>query len=327
MRKWQKNGGAGCERHHVGRRVRVVTTTINKANLKGFTTTSNVLYLSNDEDNDGLQLEERKEGEVFRQLNEVATIMATVAREMDLMVWGPGKLLSQVVNITTSCLTPWSEGEFKAPSIFFTVFSTKILTTFTEALLNFPDFGLLTIVCTTTVTSDPIDISPTSDFHPASGDIANPDDKKGMNGGSSLLMTLFMEGRSKVQYTTKAPDESRQACNTSQKNKFILQETCLDSSGAFVVYCTLDLPSINKVMSSEDPPFIPFLSSGFAISPDAGGKSDVGEISIGSLVTVVVQTIVSNPKSGKLSKASVNVVKILVENTVKKIEGALNSPI
>lgn len=81
---------------------------------------------------------------------------------------------------------------------------------FTDSWLNLPDDKLLTIICTTIVTSDPADISPAPRFSPASGDIANPEDKMGMNEGSSLLMAMLMAGRSIGQYTTRAPDESMQ---------------------------------------------------------------------------------------------------------------------
>lgn len=104
----------------------------------------------------------------------------------------------------------------------------------------------------------------------------------------------------------------------------ILQESCIDSSGALVVYCPIDLPAINIAMSSEDPSFIPILSSGFAISPDAGENLGAGEMSAGSLVTIVVQIIVSNLTSAKMSQESVNTVNNLVGNTIKQIKAALN---
>ncbi|KAL1810663.1 hypothetical protein ACET3Z_020728 [Daucus carota] len=114
------------------------------------------------------------------------------------------------------------------------------------------------------------------------------------------------------------------AFNTSQNNMLILQESCIDSSGALVVYCPVDLPAITIAMSSEDSSFIPVLSSGFAILPDAGKKLGAGEMAVGSIVTVVVQIIVSNLTSGKLSQESVNTVNNLVGNTIQHIKAALN---
>lgn len=104
----------------------------------------------------------------------------------------------------------------------------------------------------------------------------------------------------------------------------ILQESCIDSSGALVVYSPVDLHAINIAMSGQDPSFIPILSSGFAISPDAGEKLVAGEISAGSLVTIVVQIIVSNLTAGKMSQESVNTVNNLVGNTIQQIKAALN---
>ncbi|XP_074337782.1 homeobox-leucine zipper protein HDG12-like [Apium graveolens] len=109
------------------------------------------------------------------------------------------------------------------------------------------------------------------------------------------------------------------AFNTIQNNKLILQESCIDSSGALVVYCPIDLVTINLAMSSEDPSFIPILSSGIAISPDAGENLGPGELSAGSLVTIVVRIIVSNLTSGKMSQELVNTAN----NLVNKVKAAL----
>ncbi|XP_074337784.1 uncharacterized protein LOC141674979 [Apium graveolens] len=115
-----------------------------------------------------------------------------------------------------------------------------------------------------------------------------------------------------------------QAINNSQSN-VILQESCFDSSGALVVYCPLDLPTINSAMSREDPSFIPVLSSGFAISPDAGENPGAREMSAGSLVTIVVKLVVSNMTPGdEMSQESVDTVNNLVGNTIKQIKAALS---
>ncbi|XP_074335103.1 homeobox-leucine zipper protein HDG12-like isoform X2 [Apium graveolens] len=106
----------------------------------------------------------------------------------------------------------------------------------------------------------------------------------------------------------------------SIENKFILQESFLESTDALVVFCTLDESDMKKIMSSEDPSCIPVLPSGFVISPDAG------EISTGSLVTIVVQTIVDSSKSIKLTQASVDAFRYLVETLRKKIKAAFNCP-
>lgn len=119
----------------------------------------------------------------------------------------------------------------------------------------------------------------------------------------------------------------------------ILQESCIDSSGALVVYCPVDLPAINIAMSGEDPSYIPLLPSGFTISPD--GRPDQGDgastssasthsgnmgRSGGSLITVAFQILVSSLPSAKLNMESVTTVNNLIGTTVQQIKAALNCP-
>ncbi|CAN4085410.1 unnamed protein product [Withania somnifera] len=128
------------------------------------------------------------------------------------------------------------------------------------------------------------------------------------------------------------------AYNTSQNNMLILQESCIDSSGALVVYSPVDVPAINIAMSGEDPTYIPLLPSGFTISAD-GQQLDTkgascssgtnatatgGGRSGGSLITVVFQILVSSLPSAKMSSESVNTVNNLIGSTVHQIKSALN---
>ncbi|CAN6717330.1 unnamed protein product [Malus baccata var. baccata] len=121
------------------------------------------------------------------------------------------------------------------------------------------------------------------------------------------------------------------AFNTNQNNMLILQESCIDSSGSLVVYSPIDLPAINIAMSGEDSSYIPLLPSGFTISPD--GRADQGDGASssscnangsGSLVTVVLQILVSSLPSAKLNLESVNTVNNLIGTTVQQIKTALN---
>lgn len=128
------------------------------------------------------------------------------------------------------------------------------------------------------------------------------------------------------------------AYNTSQNNMLILQESCIDSSGALVVYSPVDVPAINIAMSGDDPTYIPLLPSGFTISPDGrqlgteaascSNSSNASTIgggrSGGSLITVVFQILVSSLPSAKMSPESVNTVNNLIGSTVHQIKSALN---
>lgn len=113
----------------------------------------------------------------------------------------------------------------------------------------------------------------------------------------------------------------------------ILQESCIDSSGSLVIYCPVDMPAINLVMSGEDTSYIPLLPSGFTISPDGrpglpgeGPSSSSSSGSGGSLVTVAFQILVSSTPTSKLSLESVDTVNHLISTTVQQIKAALNCP-
>ncbi|KAG9150557.1 hypothetical protein Leryth_026875 [Lithospermum erythrorhizon] len=140
----------------------------------------------------------------------------------------------------------------------------------------------------------------------------------------------------------------QQAYNTSQNNMLILQESCIDAAGSLVVYCPVDLNSINMAISGGDPSFIPLLPSGFTICPDGrptdplqgggGGVGGAGEgggastssssatsSSGGSLITVVFQILVSSLPTAKMSQESVATITNLISNTVHQIKAALNN--
>lgn len=117
----------------------------------------------------------------------------------------------------------------------------------------------------------------------------------------------------------------------------ILQESCVDSSGSLVVYCPVDLPSINIAMSGEDPSYIPLLPSGFTVMPDgqvdlagagdgASSSTSSGRKPGGSLITVGFQILVSSLPSAKLNMESVTTVNNLIGTTVQQIKAALNCP-
>lgn len=117
----------------------------------------------------------------------------------------------------------------------------------------------------------------------------------------------------------------------------ILQECCIDSSGSLVVYCPVDLPSMNIAMSGEDTSCIPLLPNGFTILPDgqaeqegdgastsSNGNRNKGR-SGGSLVTVAFQILVSSSPSAKLNM-EVTTVSNLIASTVNQIKASFTCP-
>ncbi|XP_027361562.1 homeobox-leucine zipper protein MERISTEM L1-like [Abrus precatorius] len=114
--------------------------------------------------------------------------------------------------------------------------------------------------------------------------------------------------------------------NSSQSNMLILQESCTDSTGSYVVYAPVDIVAMNVVLSGGDPDYVALLPSGFAILPDGPGSNggavlDVG--SGGSLLTVAFQILVDSAPTAKLSLGSVATVNSLIKCTVERIKVAV----
>lgn len=109
----------------------------------------------------------------------------------------------------------------------------------------------------------------------------------------------------------------------------ILQESCTDLTGSYVIYAPVDIVAMNVVLSGGDPDYVALLPSGFAILPDGaapvhhgGGILDVG--SGGSLLTVAFQILVDSAPSAKLSLGSVATVNSLIKCTVERIKAAVS---
>lgn len=110
----------------------------------------------------------------------------------------------------------------------------------------------------------------------------------------------------------------------------ILQESCTDSTGSYVIYAPVDIVSMNVVLSGGDPDYVALLPSGFAILPDGpslnngsiGGTLEVG--SGGSLLTVAFQILVDSAPNAKLSLGSVATVNSLIKCTVERIKAAVS---
>ncbi|KAH7859238.1 hypothetical protein Vadar_033492 [Vaccinium darrowii] len=118
------------------------------------------------------------------------------------------------------------------------------------------------------------------------------------------------------------------SANSSQSNMLILQESCTDSTGSYVIYAPVDIVAMNVVLSGGDPDYVALLPSGFAILPDGptnhgGGVPEGG--SSGSLLTVAFQILVDSIPTAKLSLGSVATVNSLIKCTVERIKSAVGS--
>lgn len=106
----------------------------------------------------------------------------------------------------------------------------------------------------------------------------------------------------------------------------ILQESCTDSTGSFVIYAPVDIVAMNVVLSGGDPDYVALLPSGFAILPDgppSGGGLNPEIGSGGSLLTVAFQILVDSVPTAKLSLGSVATVNSLIKCTVERIKSAV----
>ncbi|KAJ7981306.1 Homeobox leucine zipper protein [Quillaja saponaria] len=123
------------------------------------------------------------------------------------------------------------------------------------------------------------------------------------------------------------------SANSSQSNMLILQESCTDSTGNFVIYAPVDIVAMNVVLNGGDPDYVALLPSGFAILPDGTSSSStqgvggiIGETgnSGGSLLTVAFQILVDSVPTAKLSLGSVATVNNLIACTVERIKASLS---
>ncbi|XP_020591591.1 homeobox-leucine zipper protein ROC2-like isoform X2 [Phalaenopsis equestris] len=118
--------------------------------------------------------------------------------------------------------------------------------------------------------------------------------------------------------------------NSSQSNMLILQESCTDLTGSYVIYAPVDVVAMNVVLNGGDPDYVALLPSGFAILPDGydgvnGVGSGIEEVgSGGSLLTVAFQILVDSVPTAKLSLGSVATVNNLIACTVERIKAAMS---
>jgi homeobox-leucine zipper protein len=110
----------------------------------------------------------------------------------------------------------------------------------------------------------------------------------------------------------------------------ILQESCTDQSGSYVIYAPVDVVAMNVVLNGGDPDYVALLPSGFAILPDGPNMQAVGPIAGemgsggGSLLTVAFQILVDSVPTAKLSLGSVATVNSLIACTVDRIKSAVS---
>ncbi|KAJ6725279.1 HOMEOBOX-LEUCINE ZIPPER PROTEIN MERISTEM L1-LIKE, partial [Salix viminalis] len=125
------------------------------------------------------------------------------------------------------------------------------------------------------------------------------------NGGQVQEMAHIANGRDPGNCVSLLRVDST---NSSQSNMLILQESCTDSTGSYVIYAPVDISAMNMILSGGDPDYVALLPSGFAILPDGPGYGPAGILDVGSggsLLTVSFQILVDTVPTAKLSLGSV----------------------
>ncbi|XP_075112095.1 homeobox-leucine zipper protein PROTODERMAL FACTOR 2 [Nicotiana tabacum] len=146
------------------------------------------------------------------------------------------------------------------------------------------------------------------------------------NGGLAQEMAHIANGRNSGNSVSLLRVNSG---NSSQNNMLILQESCTDSTGSYVIYAPVDIAAMNVVLSGGDPDYVALLPSGFAILPD--GSTTTNGVGInpetnaagGSLLTVAFQILVDSVPTAKLSLGSVATVNSLIKCTVERIKASI----
>ncbi|XP_077243120.1 homeobox-leucine zipper protein ANTHOCYANINLESS 2-like [Tasmannia lanceolata] len=118
------------------------------------------------------------------------------------------------------------------------------------------------------------------------------------------------------------------AMNPNQTTLLILQETCIDAAGSFVVYAPVDIPAMNAVMNGGDSSYVALLPSGFAIVPDrfcGGAHTSNGSYRVdGSLLTVAFQILINSLPAENMTMEPVETINNLISGTIQKIKAALH---
>ncbi|CAH9106092.1 unnamed protein product [Cuscuta europaea] len=118
-----------------------------------------------------------------------------------------------------------------------------------------------------------------------------------------------------------------------ESNIVMVQESSINSLEAYVMYATMKLRDISSAINGDDPVKFPIFPSGFVISGDgrrektssSSGSSSKARAQCGSLLTVVIQSMMSNSSFSKEdSMECMASVHALISTTIQKIKAALD---
>ncbi|CAJ1962994.1 unnamed protein product, partial [Sphenostylis stenocarpa] len=109
----------------------------------------------------------------------------------------------------------------------------------------------------------------------------------------------------------------------------IIQESCIDPLGSYVVYSPVNISDMKMSINGEESPTMSMFPSGIVISKDgrcianacASSSANVDTRTYGSLLTVAFQILMNSPTT--MIAESKTVVNSLMTSTVKNINHAL----
>ncbi|POO00416.1 hypothetical protein TorRG33x02_038290, partial [Trema orientale] len=99
-----------------------------------------------------------------------------------------------------------------------------------------------------------------------------------------------------------------------------LQESCIDSTGSYVVFAPMDILDVSKALSGGNSDCVPILPSSFAILPDVTTMTE-GTAS-GSLLTVAFHIIDSLSTQDYIHVQSLHAMHHIIKDIVMSIKGA-----
>ncbi|KAJ4802761.1 Homeobox-leucine zipper protein hdg5 [Rhynchospora pubera] len=153
-----------------------------------------------------------------------------------------------------------------------------------------------------------------------------------LSSGNSLQEVAHIANGSHPRNCVSLLRINQAASNSSQNVGLLIQESSTHlQGGGLVVYAAVEVDAVKAVMNGEDTSFIPLLPSGFVISPAAsttvglisGDQAGHSTSTVGCLLTVGTQVLVSADLSSKISLTSVTAINNHICNTVQQISTAL----
>ncbi|KAG8502729.1 hypothetical protein CXB51_000622 [Gossypium anomalum] len=112
--------------------------------------------------------------------------------------------------------------------------------------------------------------------------------------------------------------------NRSSPNKIeilYLQESYTDETGSYIVYASMDIMAMSKILNGGNPKFVSILPSGFSIMPDkAPGQ---GDGAVGSILTLAFQSVDRLSNKEYMPSSTLKIIDAILSTTIASIKDAM----